>query len=315
MQKKRVALALAASLLAGQALPAPRHDDARGCKPEKGDDDGRTLEVDCDAGGTIARALARMRPGDALFVSGVCRENVEIGEGLHDVTVDGQGLASIVPPSAALDGVRIYGDQVTIRGFTISGGRDVINLRGAMGTTIDGNTLENGAGNGINVHRVSFALIVNNSIRNNGQGIMVFENSSARVGFRENTVAEANTIEGNRSHGVFVARSSNAAVANNLIARNAGNGVHIEKNSQAEVASNTIDQNSASGVFVTQNSGANLGTPSGAGFLNLPNTTSVANAGFGFQCAAGAYVAGRLGTLNGGAGTRSTASSCVDSVP
>src|SRR5262249_5260756 len=63
--------------------------------------------VDCDAAGVVMRALEKLRPGDTLFISGVCARNVGVSE--RDTTIDA---------------LRIYGDRVTVRGATISGGRD-----------------------------------------------------------------------------------------------------------------------------------------------------------------------------------------------
>jgi len=63
--------------------------------------------VECEAAGVIMRALEKLRPGDTLFVSGVCAQNVGVSE-----------------PDATIDALRIYGDRVMVRGATISGGRD-----------------------------------------------------------------------------------------------------------------------------------------------------------------------------------------------
>ena len=63
--------------------------------------------VDCDAAGVVMRALEKLRPGDTLSISGVCARNVGVSE--RDATIDA---------------LRIYRDRVTVRGATISGGRD-----------------------------------------------------------------------------------------------------------------------------------------------------------------------------------------------
>lgn len=63
--------------------------------------------VECDAAGVIMRALEKLRPGDTLFVSGVCAQDVGVSEA-----------------DATIDALRNYGDRVTVRGATISGGRD-----------------------------------------------------------------------------------------------------------------------------------------------------------------------------------------------
>ncbi|HJY76822.1 MAG TPA: hypothetical protein VKE95_09325 [Burkholderiales bacterium] len=64
--------------------------------------------VDCDAAGAVMRALEKLRPGETLFISGVCAQNVGVSE--RDATIDA---------------LRTYRDRVTVRGATISRGRDV----------------------------------------------------------------------------------------------------------------------------------------------------------------------------------------------
>jgi parallel beta-helix repeat protein len=310
--KRRSRMAVGASLLLvgvnGLGVSALAHDDRDVPRYQR--------HVDCDNGGSISKALRRAPQGANLLVSGVCVENVEVPEGVLGVTLDGQGTATIRAADPSLDAVRIYGDGITVRGFTITGGRDAINLRGALNTLIDSNTLEGNGSSGINVHRVSFALIVNNVIRANGfHGIFMIENASARIGFVENTQAEPNIIEGNAVSGIYLARSANAAIAGNTIRNNGAHGVHLEKNAQAEVASNAIDANGLNGVFVTQNSGVHLGTPTGNGLLNRANSTTVNNTGFGVQCSVGAYMLGRLGTLNGVAGSKAATPDCIDTLP
>src|SRR5262245_22775268 len=83
----------------------PRSDDRRPDANGKSVTGGRA--VDCDAAGVIMRALEKLRPGDTLSISGACAQNVQISE-----------------QDAAIDALRIYGDRVTVRGATISGGRD-----------------------------------------------------------------------------------------------------------------------------------------------------------------------------------------------
>jgi len=63
--------------------------------------------VDCDAAGAVMRALEKLRPGETLSISGVCAQNLGVGE-----------------RDAAIDALRNYRDRVTVRGATISGGRD-----------------------------------------------------------------------------------------------------------------------------------------------------------------------------------------------
>ena len=105
---------LALSGLVAVGLMAPLPSEARDSKSDDSDRDatgnsataGRA--VDCDAARAIMRALERLRPGDTLFISGVCAENIGVRE--RDATIDA---------------LRSYSDRVTVRGATISGGRGV----------------------------------------------------------------------------------------------------------------------------------------------------------------------------------------------
>jgi hypothetical protein len=98
-----VTVALMTSL-PSEARDAKSDDNPPGAKGESVTG-GRA--VDCDAAAVVMRALEKLRPGDTLSISGVCAQNVGVGE--RDATTDA---------------LRIYGDRVTVRGATISGGRD-----------------------------------------------------------------------------------------------------------------------------------------------------------------------------------------------
>lgn len=273
--------------------------------------------VNCDNGGVIMRALAKLRPGETLLISGTCLENVEIVEGFHHITLDGGGTGAIrgAATNPPADALRIYADQVTVRGLTISSGRDGINLRGAMGAVIEGNTLENNAAAGLNIHRISWATVRDNMIRGNGTfGIMVYENSNARIGFTENAqlTPNPNTIEGNGNFGIFVSRSSQADIAGNSIRLNGGNGIQVDRNSQAEVGSNDISQNTGNAVNVAFGSGVNLGSGTTGRWQVQRNTSTTTNTRFALGCATGGYAAGSLGLLAGTLGQRSIANGCID---
>lgn len=289
----------------------------------EGDHNGHSVPggraVDCGQGGSIMRALDKLVPGDTLFIIGICAENVEITDRFHNIIFDGGGTAAINAPDATVDALRIYGDQITVKGLTISGGRDGINLRGAMGAVIEGNILENNAAAGLNIHRISWATVKDNVIRFNGTfGIMVYENSNARIGFTENAqpTPNPNLIESNGNFGIFISRSSQADVAGNTIRQNGSNGIQIDRNSQAEVGSNDISQNTGNAVNVVFGSGVNLGSGTTGRWQIRANASSVANTRFALGCTNGGYAAGSLGGLVGTLGPKSTVNvGCIDTVP
>ena len=86
--------------------------------------------VNCDAGDTIGHALTALKSGDTLFVTGTCRENVEISAEFEVILLEGGGTATISGPDSSRDTLRLVGQRgVLVRGFLITGGRDGIHTR------------------------------------------------------------------------------------------------------------------------------------------------------------------------------------------
>jgi nitrous oxidase accessory protein NosD len=254
-------------------------------------------------------------------VSGTCSENVSIPSEIVRITLDGQGKAVIQAPGNTADVIFIRGKDITVKGFTLTGGRDGIHRSGAAAgasATIDGNIIQRTGRYGIHVDSESVARIVNNRIENvPNVGIDITENSHARIGFLLPSRPEPgpNTIRRNGSHGIAVSRASSAWIANNTIADNKGSGVFVNRNSQADVVANIINGNGGDGITASHNSGVNLrseGTP----LREDPNQTdpTTKNAGFGIKCSIGGYAEGPLGTLTGTQGAKEFDNSCVDRV-
>lgn len=268
--------------------------------------------VDCAAGGKVQSAVDAAHPGDTILVRGVCAENLRILDEVARITLDGQQSATIHGPNRGANTILVAGRNITIKGFTISGGRNgVAVLRGGM-ALIDSNTIQENAENGINVAQHSFAGIVNNTIQlNHDAGIRMLDGSSARVGFMDLAQpARGNVISMNGAEGVLVQGSSGASLVGNTISENAGPGVSVEGGSQADVAGNYIDGNGADGVAVTRNSHVQLG--GGHGLLAPPNDTTMPNTGVGLSCSLNSSADGQLGTLMGAAGARKLDSSCAN---
>lgn len=276
---------------------------------------GKRVECDTEAPGALQKAIDKADPGDTLRVSGTCRENLTIPEGTDSLTLDGGGDAIIAGADAALNVILVRGRAITIRGFTITGGRVGIDVGRGASALIDGNTIEGTGRFGITVGGFGTANIVNNTIQNNpGHGILLTGNSLAFIGFRgaDDTVSSPNIIRDNGLHGINVTLSSSARIAGNTIAGNLRNGINVERASQANISENTIDGNGQNGIFVTENSGVNLGTDTGAGIFDAPNRTTVNNGLRGIACRVGGYANGRLGTLNGAGGAKNFGASCLD---
>jgi parallel beta-helix repeat protein len=276
--------------------------------------EGATINIDCGVGARLQTAVDVARPGDTVLVRGVCAENIRILDEAARFTLDGQGSATIRGPNPAANTILVAGRNITIRGFTITGGRNgVAVLRGGT-VLIDGNTIQESSDNGINVAQHSFARIVNNTIQlNPAAGVRVLENSFARIGFLdlETSVPMGNIIRNNgATGGVLVQRSSGASLVGNTISENDGPGVSVSGASHADLAGNHIAGNGADGVTVTENSYVQLGDE--PGILNPPNDTSVPNVGFGLQCSLNSSAAGRLATLTGVEGTKNFDPSCTN---
>ena len=94
--------------------------------------------------------------------------------------------------------------------------------------------------------------------------------------------------------------SSNARIVGNVISNNAGEGVRVSKLSHADIADNTIDNNQQTGFMSARIPVSTLGTVQERLSLICPTTQLWSyNLKWGISYSTGAYVAGRLGTLNG----------------
>jgi len=75
----------------------------------------------------------------------MCSENVAIPSEVIRITLDGQGKTVIQAPGNTADAIFIRGKDITVKGFTLTGGRDGIHLSGAAAgasAIIDGNTIQ-----------------------------------------------------------------------------------------------------------------------------------------------------------------------------
>jgi parallel beta-helix repeat protein len=273
-------------------------------------------QLTCGGQRTISDAVRSLRPGDTLFVTGACSENVVIPEQIQNVTLDGQSEATLTGSDASNATITVRGQGVTLRNFaSITGAETGILVTRGAAAVINGNIIQNTGGNGIVVNLSSAARIINNTIQGNrATGIVVTENSSARIGFSlpDETEASPNVIQNNGENGITVIRSSNARIVGNTISANANDGILVNRVSHADVSANIINGNGGDGVFVFRNSGVNLGEDTGSGIFDSPNITNVNNGGFGIRCAINSYGDGRIGSLNGASGAVSFAANCAN---
>jgi hypothetical protein len=274
-----------------------------------------TVQIDCDRGDAIGRILSTVNPGDIIRVQGVCRENVLVESEVQRITLDGQGKTTIDPPDARRPAVQVLGREVTIKGFTVTGGTFGIAInRGATGT-VDGNTVRNTTISGLEVSHNGFARIINNIVeRNQQEGILVIGSASVHIGVigTDDQIPGPNVIRDNGRDGIQVLRASTARIIGNTISGNGRNGLTVQQTSHADVAGNIFDSNAQDGIRVIGNSGVNL-ADSAMLLFTRPNTTAKPNGTFGIKCEVGAYLDGPIGGLIGKSGVKDVSDkSCID---
>lgn len=274
-------------------------------------------KVSCDKEpvGALQRAIDSSRPGDTIFVTGTCNENVTIPEGVNRITLDGGGKATVNGPDVNEMTVSILGRGIVITGLTITGGMNGILVSHGGHAKIDGNLIERTARFGILVQEQSSAIIINNNVRYNPNiGIALNGSSYANIGFERVVSGEPipapNLVQYN-GRGIQIERTASARIALNDISNNDREGIWLDSTAQANISSNTINANGADGILASRGAGANLGQHTGIGTLQQPNRTTMDNHGFGIRCEVGGYASGRLGSLNGESGAQSYSSGCV----
>lgn len=278
-----------------------------------------TVAVDCDAGNTITGALASVKPGDTVLVSGTCKEQITVHPEIVRITLDGQKKTTVQHPGGSTPSphaVYIRGKEIIIKGFTVTGGLDGIHLSGPASTLIDGNVVVKNRGRGIHIDKGSIARILNTTVQDSGGiGIDITGASYAYIGVYIPRVPalSPNTIRNNGGPGINIERSSGAWIVGNTISNNKESGITVHRNAQADVIANVINANGGDGITVSYNGGVNLmSEPRRDG----PNQTDPAqnNGGAGIKCTIGGYVEGPLGTLAGTRGAKEFNSGCVDRV-
>jgi parallel beta-helix repeat protein len=279
----------------------------------------RQIVVECDrhGAGVVQAAIDASDPGDSILVRGSCSENLFFPEGKDRVTLDGGGTATIVAATAEQDGILVRGRGITITGFTVHGGRDVITVSWGGNVFLDGNTVEGGARFGIHLAQMGAAVVINSVVQTNAAGgIVVPGGSFAFIGFKSSfdTAASPNIIQNNGGSGISLARNATARISGNKIRNNTANGVNVGRASHADLSDNTIDSNGTNGIQVVQGSGVNLGEDTGDTLLTRPNTTTSPNGQFGVRCALGGYTDGRIGSLKGVRGDQTYADGCINSL-
>ena len=256
-----------------------------------------------------------MKPGQIILVQAPSREHLLIPSEVQRITVACQAKATICGRDRRRPAVQVVGREVTIKGFTVTGGTLGIAInRGATGT-IDHNTVRNAAISGLEVSHNGFARIINNTVERNQQhGILVLGSASVHIGIigTDDQIPAPNVVKDNGEDGIQVLRASTARIIGNTISGNGRNGLTVQQASHADVAGNTFDGNAQHGIRAVGRSGVNL-ADSAMLLFTRPNTTTKPNGAFGIQCEVGAYIDGPIGDLRGKMGVKDVSDrSCVD---
>ncbi len=232
---------------------------------------GALQKVDCQKGETIQNKIDEAKAGDVIEVTGNCNENLVLRKESHNITLDGGGTATIRGADPSQDTIRVRGKQITIRGFTITGGVNGIIVSQGGRALIDSNVIEGARGSGIRILRNSSVRIFNNTIRNNQRnGIDILNNSAARIGvFASGGERDffPNSITQNGGNGIGVQRASEALIAGNTISRNRFRAIYVVDNSRVHIGlldgtddlgANTIEGNGGGGIVLKRSSFARI---------------------------------------------------------
>ena len=275
---------------------------------------GATVTVDCSKG-AVGPILSSLKPGDVVLVHGTCGENLLIQPELQRITLDGQGKATVNAADARQPAIQVLGHEVTIKGFTVTGGFFGIAINRGATAVIDDNTIRDAVHSGIEVSQNSFARIINNTIEHNQMnGILVLGSSSVHIGVlrTDDKVPSPNVIQNNLGDGISVLRASTARIIGNTLSGNRRSGLAVQQLSHADVAGNVFNGNGQYGIRVAGNSGVNL-ADSAMRLFEQRNTTTAPNGLFGIRCEVGAYVDGPIGSLRGRRGVKDVSDkSCID---
>jgi hypothetical protein len=121
------------------------------------------------------------------LVHGTCQENILIQPELQRITLDGQRKATIKAADASRPAIQVLGREVTIKGFTVTGGSFGIGINRGATAVVDTNTIEHAANTGLEVSQNSLRassitlFSTTDVIQNNGaDGIHVADCHGAR---------------------------------------------------------------------------------------------------------------------------------------
>ncbi len=218
----------------------------------------QSVPVNCDAGESLAAAVAASLPGATIAVTGTCQEKVTIST--DRLTLDGGG-------TAILDGTGLVAGDATQPDAVLG----LLNVVGARGVRISGLAVQNSPENGISVQQGAAATIQNVTVREStDNGIQVQEAASIRL--------VDSTLEGSVNSGLLVSSNSHARLYGEVVSQDNGlSGISAVIVSSVAFISGTIE--------ASFNGGNGIQAVGGSSILvdfSGPTVNANENAGAGF---------------------------------
>ncbi|MGH8549205.1 MAG: right-handed parallel beta-helix repeat-containing protein [Methylococcales bacterium] len=191
------------------------------------------LKVNCDKGGTLAKALAKARPGMTIQITGTCHEAVTITT--NRLTLDGGGIA-------ILDG---------------GGQQAVVTIQKAHAVTLQGLTIRNGNPRGI-FARLGVTMTLRNVIVEQCTIGVEMDGAQARV--------IDSTLQENSNVGFVALHTSTVEILGDVVSQHNGFGIAIGNGSAAFVplggqGTLTAHDNGQDGVVLIAGSALSLQGP------------------------------------------------------
>ena len=248
----------------------------------------KTWYVNCDTKPewwSIDRALDFASDGDTIEIIGACTETVTLDKG---VTLDGRGTASLSPADPGDATITITARDATVRGLSLeSPALFQIFIFQAASVRVDGSTIRNAQNFGLSVSTLSYLVLTDNTIADNGLGgMVVLAGSEITVGaVRFFDPPQPNTFANNGPFGMGLAAGSGARILGPNVFTGNNVGIGVVTGSQARIVGNVIDGNGI-GVFV--DSGANVQLATQGNAVPVFNeVNSGTNAQLGIACKGG----------------------------
>jgi nitrous oxidase accessory protein len=206
---------------------------------------------------TIQSAIGNASDGDTVFVEkGIYRENIIIdksltltGENNQDTVIEGVPKRFENNPTIAVEA-----NDVTISGFTITGGYNGISVGNFSGCRVVSNIISNNLESGVQLSGEDALVSGNDFLGNNFCGVHVY--------FSKNSQVSNNTIGGSYSSevGVIIDSSVNITITKNTISSNGVSnepdshrgGIRLGRSVSCNVFGNIISDNHGYGVMFAE---------------------------------------------------------------